>query len=65
MLFKIRVSASGELADGNKVSVASTTSNHKWSDFGAFVRSQDHLVPGGSTGGRADHCVGSAESQRE
>jgi len=39
------------MTDGNKVSVAATTSNHKWSDFGEFVRSQDHLVREGLLGG--------------
>ena len=32
-------------------SVAATTSNHKWSDFGEFVRSQDQIVREGLLGG--------------
>ncbi len=39
------------VTDGDKVSVASTTSNHKWSDFGEFVRSQDQIVREGLLGG--------------
>lgn len=39
------------VTDGDRVSVAATTSNHKWSDFGAFVRSQDHIVREGLLGG--------------
>ena len=39
------------VTDGDKVSVAATTSNHKWSDFGEFVRSQDQIVREGLLGG--------------
>jgi len=38
------------VTDGDKVSVAATTSNHKWSDFGEFVRSQDQIVREGLLG---------------
>jgi hypothetical protein len=37
--------------DGDKVAVAATTSNHKWSDFGEFVRTQDQIVREGLLGG--------------
>jgi hypothetical protein len=39
------------VTDGDKVSVAATTSNHKWSDFGEFVRAQDQVVREGLLGG--------------
>ena len=39
------------VTDGDKVSVAATTSNHRWSDFGEFVRSQDQIVREGLLGG--------------
>ncbi|MGH9498044.1 MAG: hypothetical protein ACRD3L_02785 [Terriglobales bacterium] len=39
------------VTDGDKVSVAATTSDHHWSDFGAFVRSQDEIVREGLLGG--------------
>jgi len=39
------------VTDGDKVSVVATTANHKWSDFGEFVRSQDHIVREGLLGG--------------
>lgn len=39
------------VTDGGKVSVAATTSNHKWSDFGQFVRTQDQIVLEGLLGG--------------
>src|SRR5882724_9053962 len=32
------------VTDGEKVSVAATTSSHKWSDLGEFVRTQDQVV---------------------
>ncbi|MGA9813911.1 MAG: hypothetical protein WBQ64_14090, partial [Terriglobales bacterium] len=37
--------------DGEKVSVAATTSSHKWSDLGEFVRAQDQVVREGLLGG--------------
>lgn len=37
--------------DGDKVSVAATTSSHKWSDFGEFVKAQDQIVREGLLGG--------------
>lgn len=37
--------------DGDKVSVAATMSNHKWSDFGEFVKAQDQIVREGLLGG--------------
>ena len=39
------------VTDGDKVSVAATTSNHKWSDFGEFVKAQDQIVREGLLGG--------------
>jgi len=39
------------VTDGSKVSVAATTSNHGWSDFGQFVRTQDQIVHEGLLGG--------------
>lgn len=39
------------VTDGEKVSVAATTSGHKWSDLGEFVRSQDQVVREGLLGG--------------
>ncbi len=39
------------VTDGDKVSVASTTSNHKWSDLGEFVKAQDQIVREGLLGG--------------
>jgi hypothetical protein len=39
------------VTDGEKVSVAATTSSHKWSDLGEFVRSQDQIVREGLLGG--------------
>jgi hypothetical protein len=39
------------VTDGNKVSVSATTSNHRWSDFGEFVRSHDQIVLEGLLGG--------------
>ena len=39
------------VTDGEKVSVAATTSSHKWSDFGEFVRAQDQVVREGLLGG--------------
>jgi hypothetical protein len=39
------------VTDGDKVSVAATTSNHKWSDLGEFVRTQDQIVREGLLGG--------------
>jgi len=39
------------VTDGGKVSVAATTSNHEWSDFGQFVRTQDQIVLEGLLGG--------------
>jgi hypothetical protein len=39
------------VTDGEKVSVAPTTSSHKWSDLGEFVRSQDQVVREGLLGG--------------
>ena len=39
------------VTDGEKVSVAATTSSHKWSDLGEFVRSQDQVVREGLLGG--------------
>lgn len=39
------------VTDGDKVSVVATTANHKWSDFGEFVRSQDQIVREGLIGG--------------
>ena len=39
------------VTDGDKVSVAATTSDHKWSDFGYFVRAQDQIVREGLLGG--------------
>jgi len=39
------------VTDGDRASVAATTSNHKWSDFGEFVRSQDQVVREGLLGG--------------
>ncbi|MGH9501384.1 MAG: hypothetical protein ACRD20_00890 [Terriglobales bacterium] len=39
------------VTDGEKVSEAATTANHKWSDFGVFVRSQDQIVREGLLGG--------------
>ena len=39
------------VTDGNKVSVAATTANHGWSDFGQFVRTQDQIVHEGLLGG--------------
>jgi len=39
------------VTDGDKVSVAATTSNHKWSDLGEFVKAQDQIVREGLLGG--------------
>jgi len=39
------------VTDGDKVSVAATTSAHKWSDFANFVRTQDQIVREGLLGG--------------
>ncbi len=39
------------VTDGEKVSVAATTSNHKWSDLGEFVKAQDQIVREGLLGG--------------
>ncbi len=39
------------VTDGDKVSVAATTSAHKWSDFGEFVRAQDQVFREGLLGG--------------
>ena len=39
------------VTDGDKVSAAATTANHKWSDFGEFVRAQDEIVREGLLGG--------------
>jgi hypothetical protein len=39
------------VTDGDKVSVVATTANHKWSDFGEFVRSQNQIVREGLMGG--------------
>ena len=39
------------VTDGEKVSVAATTSGHKWSDFGEFVKAQDQIVREGLLGG--------------
>jgi hypothetical protein len=39
------------VTDGDKVSVAATTSSHKWSDFGEFVKAQDQIVREGLLGG--------------
>jgi hypothetical protein len=39
------------VTDGDKVSVAATTSNHKWSDLGEFVKAQDQVVREGLLGG--------------
>lgn len=39
------------VCDGNKVSIIPTTSNHGWSDFGQFVRTQDEIVREGLLGG--------------
>ncbi len=39
------------VTDGDKASVIPTTSNHKWSDFGEFVRAQDQIVREGLLGG--------------
>jgi hypothetical protein len=39
------------ITDGKKVSVVATTSNHGWSDFGQFVRTQDEIVREGLLGG--------------
>jgi hypothetical protein len=39
------------VTDGKKVSVVATTSNHGWSDFGQFVRTQDEIVREGLLGG--------------
>ncbi len=39
------------VTDGEKVSVATTTSSHKWSDLGEFVRTQDQVVREGLLGG--------------
>jgi hypothetical protein len=39
------------VTDGEKVSVAATTSSHKWSDLGEFVRAQDQVVREGLLGG--------------
>jgi hypothetical protein len=39
------------VTDGEKVSVAATTSSHKWSDLGEFVRTQDQVVREGLLGG--------------
>ncbi len=39
------------VTDGEKVSAAATMSDHKWSDFGNFVRAQDQIVREGLLGG--------------
>jgi hypothetical protein len=39
------------VTDGNKVNVVPTTADHKWSDFGNFVRTQDQIVREGLLGG--------------
>jgi hypothetical protein len=39
------------VTDGEKVSVASTTSNHRRTSFGEFVHSQDHIIREGLIGG--------------
>jgi hypothetical protein len=39
------------VTNGDKVSVAATTSNHKWSDLGEFVKAQDQIVREGLLGG--------------
>lgn len=39
------------VTDGEKVSVAATTSNHKWSNFGEFVKAQDQIIREGLLGG--------------
>jgi hypothetical protein len=39
------------VTDGNRVSVAATTSNHKWSDLGEFVKAQDQIIREGLLGG--------------
>jgi hypothetical protein len=39
------------VTDGDKVSVVATTANHKWSDVGEFVRSQDQIIREGLLGG--------------
>jgi hypothetical protein len=39
------------VTDGDKVSVSATTANHKWSNLGEFVRSQDQIVREGLLGG--------------
>ena len=39
------------VTDGDKVSVAATTSNHRRSSFGEFVHSQDQIVRQGLIGG--------------
>jgi len=39
------------VTDGEKVSAAATTSDHKWSDLGYFVRAQDQIVREGLLGG--------------
>lgn len=37
--------------DGDKISLAAATLSHQWSDFGAFVASQDSIVKEGLLGG--------------
>jgi hypothetical protein len=39
------------VTDGDRVSAAATTSDHKWSDFANFVRAQDQIVREGLMGG--------------
>ena len=39
------------VTDGEKASAAATMSDHKWSDFGNFVRAQDQIVREGLLGG--------------
>lgn len=38
------------VTDGDRASVAATTSNHKWSDLGEFVKAQDQIVREGLLG---------------
>ena len=53
------------VTDGDKVSVAATTSSHKWSDLGEFVKAQDQIVREGLLGGESDHRLGAAVSGRK
>ena len=51
------------VTDGDKVSVAATTPNHRHTSFGEFVRSQDQIVSEGLLGGTFTTAPGASQSR--